>query len=68
MASLYIGLNRGQQNMNQADVLSTGSADPGADVVLRVDLAKGWTRKELNDVHKVFQKWLLSQLNTTILP
>ena len=68
MASLYIGLNRGQQNMNQADVLNTGSTDPGTDVVLRVDLTKGWTRKELNDVHKVFQKWLISQANTQVLP
>lgn len=60
MASFYIGLNRGTQNMAEQYNLTTGTSTGSTDIELRIDETKGWTRKEIMEVFKVFRAYLIN--------
>lgn len=47
MASIFIGLNRGQVDEGP-DAITEGAATGGTDVELRVDTGKGLTRNEVS--------------------
>lgn len=56
MASLYIGLNRGQQGLQSSD-FTIGSSTGSTDFEVRIDNSKSLTRKDvtlmLEAVHRV---------------
>jgi hypothetical protein len=58
MASIYLGLNRGQMNA-QPELVLEGSSTQSTDIELRIDTGKGTLRAEAKMITDVILRYLL---------
>lgn len=66
MASIFIGLNRGQGDMGSTvgGFIAEGSSTQATDVELRIDTGKGLTRKEVDVITSALIRYLLDGRTT----
>lgn len=62
MASEYYGVNRGSDL--QPNKVTFGTSTGGTDIELRVDLTKGFNRKEVLNAIKALENFILHGLTT----
>ncbi|HZR03623.1 MAG TPA: hypothetical protein VFA81_10680 [Burkholderiales bacterium] len=57
MASNFIGINRGQ---DQVGLVAVSTTTPARDIELRVDTGKGSTKEDLVKALRIFEQYVLS--------
>lgn len=67
MASNFLGLNRGELDMNQGNV-SNGTTTASDDIELRMDSGKNLTRKDVLMAMELFEAFIESNSGTFLPP